>query len=281
MWVVVRGWMTPRIALRLRNRADPGLVSVRGLERPGSQRNTKGLVMSIKLTETQQLLLSAASKCNDRCLVLPSTLKGSVAQKVAAKLVAAGLAKETGARADMAVWRRDETTGRGYSLKLTAAGAKAIGSNEIAPSREPREEGGAPNRAAAPTPITPRGVPHDVVVAPGTASASESPPSPRGGTKIAQVVELIQRDSGATLDELIASTGWLPHTTRAALTGLRKRGYAVRIDRSDKERGSTYRISGDEKSKNAEIAAQDNVPSAPHRLKRAERATVRQARKAA
>ena len=65
MCVVVRGWMTPRIALRLRNRADPGLVSVRGLERPGSQRNTKGLVMSIKLTETLQLLLSAASKRDD------------------------------------------------------------------------------------------------------------------------------------------------------------------------------------------------------------------------
>jgi hypothetical protein len=29
-------------------------------------------------------------------------------------------------------------------------------------------------------------------------------------------------------------------TTRAALTGLRKRGYTVTIDRTDKERGSTY-----------------------------------------
>jgi hypothetical protein len=42
---------------------------------------------------------------------------------------------------------------------------------------------------------------------------------------------------------LIAATGWLAHTTRAALTGLRKRGYAVAIDRSDDKRGSFYRIS--------------------------------------
>ena len=35
-------------------------------------------------------------------------------------------------------------------------------------------------------------------------------------------------------------TGWLPHTTRAALTGLRKRGFVTAIDRSDKERGSIY-----------------------------------------
>ena len=43
------------------------------------------------------------------------------------------------------------------------------------------------------------------------------------------------------LAELVAATGWLPHTTRAALTGLRKRGYAVGIDRA-KVRGSVYRI---------------------------------------
>jgi len=29
-------------------------------------------------------------------------------------------------------------------------------------------------------------------------------------TKIARVVELLQRDQGANLDELIATTGWLP-----------------------------------------------------------------------
>ena len=51
---------------------------------------------------------------------------------------------------------------------------------------------------------------------------ASTPTSPRGGTKIAQVIELLRRRDGATLAELVA-TGWLPHTTRAALTGLRKR----------------------------------------------------------
>ena len=41
-------------------------------------------------------------------------------------------------------------------------------------------------------------------------------------TKTATVVALLGSDGGATLAELIAATGWLPHTTRAALTGLRK-----------------------------------------------------------
>ena len=67
-------------------------------------------------------------------------------------------------------------------------------------------------------------------------NVASTPTSPRGGTKIAQVIELLQRGDGATLAELVAATGWLPHTTRAALTGLRKRGYAVGIDRADKVR---------------------------------------------
>ncbi|HEX9170234.1 MAG TPA: DUF3489 domain-containing protein [Roseiarcus sp.] len=53
---------------------------------------------------------------------------------------------------------------------------------------------------------------------------------------------MLRKDRGASLGELIAETGWLAHTLRAALTGLRRRGYAVAIDRSDDERGSHYRI---------------------------------------
>jgi hypothetical protein len=51
--------------------------------------------------------------------------------------------------------------------------------------------------------------------------------SPRPGSKLAQVIDLLQREGGAALAELSSATGWLPHTTRAALTGLRKRGIAL------------------------------------------------------
>ena len=61
-------------------------------------------------------------------------------------------------------------------------------------------------------------------------------------TAVSRVIALLDCPGGATLAELVAATGWLPHTTRAALTGLRKRGYAVGIDRADKARGSVYRI---------------------------------------
>ncbi len=52
-----------------------------------------------------------------------------------------------------------------------------------------------------------------------------------GATKIGQVLALLSRDDGATLAELVAATGWQPHTTRAALTGLRKKGHPVTSDK--------------------------------------------------
>lgn len=46
-------------------------------------------------------------------------------------------------------------------------------------------------------------------------------------TKINFVTKLLKRKQGAALDELVDATGWQPHTTRAALTGLRKKGYQI------------------------------------------------------
>jgi hypothetical protein len=61
----------------------------------------------------------------------------------------------------------------------------------------------------------------------GAAEESRVVRTPREGTKQALVVGLLGREQGATLDELVAATGWLPHTTRAALTDLRRRGYSL------------------------------------------------------
>ena len=51
--------------------------------------------------------------------------------------------------------------------------------------------------------------------------------APRAGTKQALMVALLSKESGASLQDLMTATGWLHHTTRAALTGLRKRGFPV------------------------------------------------------
>ena len=66
------------------------------------------------------------------------------------------------------------------------------------------------------------------------------PNVPRSGSKIERVVELLRRADGATLAELVEATGWLPHTTRAALTGLRKKGDI--IERYKRDDATCYRI---------------------------------------
>jgi hypothetical protein len=52
-------------------------------------------------------------------------------------------------------------------------------------------------------------------------------------SKIASVIALLERPSGATLAEMVEATHWLPHTTRAALTGLKKKGHLITKGKRD------------------------------------------------
>lgn len=63
--------------------------------------------------------------------------------------------------------------------------------------------------------------------------------APARVTKRDQLTALLLRDEGATLDQMIAATSWLPHTVRASLSGLRKAGYGIDSDKVDGVR--TYR----------------------------------------
>jgi hypothetical protein len=68
-------------------------------------------------------------------------------------------------------------------------------------------------------------------LAPVPEPARQPNPAARTPSKIAQVLALLRRAEGATLAELVEATGWLPHTTRAALTGLRKKGHVLLGDK--------------------------------------------------
>ena len=75
---------------------------------------------------------------------------------------------------------------------------------------------------------------------------------PRAGSKQAKIIGLMKRKSG---DEMVKATGWLPHTTRAALTGLRKKGYGLAKDKNASGK-TVYRIAdGAKTSGSAEDAA--------------------------
>ena len=66
-----------------------------------------------------------------------------------------------------------------------------------------------------------------------------SPTAPRE-TKIGKVISLLKRKQGASLDQIVTTTGWQPHTARAAMTGLKKKGHS--IERTAVDGVSLYRI---------------------------------------
>ncbi|RVQ67535.1 DUF3489 domain-containing protein [Croceicoccus ponticola] len=52
-------------------------------------------------------------------------------------------------------------------------------------------------------------------------------------SKTEQVLAMLTREQGATLAEITELTGWLPHSARAALTGLRKKGHDITRTKRD------------------------------------------------
>ncbi len=177
-----------------------------------------------KFTDTQLIVLSAASHREDHLLTAPENLKGAAARNLATKLVALGLAEEVAVGRDQPAWRTEDD--RRLGLKITPAGLIAIGI-------EPEENAGDGDPVGGV--IQPAPAPH----APASTGSA-----PRAGSKQALVVSLLERDGGATLDDLVGATGWLPHTARAALTGLRRKGYdLLKRKRSD---GKTMYVIGRE-----------------------------------
>lgn len=79
---------------------------------------------------------------------------------------------------------------------------------------------------------------HEPVAATEPRAAGAAPVA-KAPNKQQRLAALVIRDEGATLEQMIAATGWLPHTTRAALSGLKKKGYVISSDKVDGVR--TYR----------------------------------------
>jgi Protein of unknown function (DUF3489) len=69
--------------------------------------------------------------------------------------------------------------------------------------------------------------------APAT-SERTSKPTPRAGTKQAQMIEMLKRPEGATVEQIAAATGWQHHTIRGAISGALKKklGLAVEATRT-------------------------------------------------
>jgi hypothetical protein len=90
-----------------------------------------------RLTDTQLVILSAASQRDDRGVELPANVKDEAARKAADKLIRAGLLEEVRAAGSLPVWRRDDRNGP-MALRITEPGLAAIdgdGAAEAAPKQ--------------------------------------------------------------------------------------------------------------------------------------------------
>lgn len=67
--------------------------------------------------------------------------------------------------------------------------------------------------------------------------------NPKLITKKARLIELLKAKDGITVPAMATALGWLPHTTRAALTGLKKDGIPVqKLPPQDGSRSSRYTL---------------------------------------
>jgi hypothetical protein len=193
-----------------------------------------------KLSDTQLVILSAAAQRTDLSILpLPQTLslKGGALNKVMDSLRNRGLIRVLGG------------DGGPERVVITSEGMAAIGveadedeapaAADTAPTSADADsaaEAPAPateaNGAATPAkrkPARGKGKAKASRAAPA-ASERTAKPTPRTGTKQAQMIELLKRPEGATVEQIAAATGWQHHTIRGAISGALKKKLGLTIE---------------------------------------------------
>src|SRR5690606_10884848 len=189
--------------------------------------------MTPKLSDSQLVVLSTACQRPD-AFVFPVTLKlkGNAIGNVLKSLLTKGLLEEIPGRADDTIWRYDDEGGP-LTLRATRTAFEALGiepddtlTGDAAGTDE--TAGTEATEPADPAPVAPTGAP-----------ARKT----REGSKQAQLIGMLKRPEGASIEEIVAAFGWQAHTVRGAIAGALKKklGLDVTSEKVD-GRGRVYRI---------------------------------------
>ncbi len=215
------------------------------------------------LTDTQLVILSNAAQAEDGSILpLPDclTINGGAISSVLSSLLRKGLVEERplhgagtsgiGSRATGSapigachgqerVWRTGDDFER-LTLTITRAGLDALGivdEEDVAEDVASDEATPSTGQEAAPSATA---ADSREPAAPGSANTA---PHIRPGTRQALLVNLLRRDGGASLEELVQATGWQQHSVRGAISStVRKKLGLTVMSETTEGRGRVYRI---------------------------------------
>jgi Protein of unknown function (DUF3489) len=198
-----------------------------------------------RLSDTQLVILGAASQRDDfSVLPLPDglTLKGGALNKVMDSLRNRGLIRVLGGdggpervvitsegMAAIGVEADDDEALAPADTAPTSAEADIAADTPARASEANGTKKGAKARRARGKGKTARTTAR-ATSAPEAAGEPSAKPTPRTGTKQAQMIEMLKRAEGATVEQIAAATGWQHHTIRGAISGALKKKLGLTVE---------------------------------------------------
>ncbi|MCG6560854.1 DUF3489 domain-containing protein [Ruegeria sp. 1NDH52C] len=169
----------------------------------------------IQLSQAQTVLLSTACARDDGAIFpVTANLKGGAVGNVCKSLLKQGLIEEVAATDLDTVWRHDAERGP-ITLQATPLAYITLG------IRDGQTDTSLSEALAPPT-------------------------QRRKGTKQETLIEMLQAEGGATIEEIVAATGWQPHSARGAMSGaLKKRLGLIITSEKIEGRGRVYSLRSD------------------------------------